>query len=58
MIEAVIWPHFWAVQILMLLLFLQYCTLREFARALGGQRMRALFLGPLPERQNVEPRQR
>jgi hypothetical protein len=58
MIESVIWPHFWAVQILMLVLFLQYCTLREFARAMGGRRMRALFLGPLPERQNGELQQR
>jgi hypothetical protein len=49
MLEAVIWPHFWAVQILMLVLFLQYCTLREFARAVGSRRMRALFLGPLPD---------
>ena len=52
MIENVVWPHFWAVQILMLVLFLQYCTLREFARALGGQRMRRLFLGPLPGPEN------
>lgn len=48
MVEAVVWPHFWLVQILLLILFLQYCTLREFSRAVGGQRMRALFLGPLP----------
>lgn len=51
MVEAVVWPHFWAVQILMLVLFLQYCTLREFSRAVGGPRMRALFLGPLPGRE-------
>lgn len=48
LVETVIWPHFWAVQILMLVLFLQYCTLREFSRAVGGKRMRAMFLGPLP----------
>lgn len=48
LVEAVVWPHFWAVQILMLVLFLQYCTLREISRAVGGRRMRALFLGPLP----------
>jgi hypothetical protein len=48
LVEAVVWPHFWAVQILMLVLFLQYCTLREISRAVGGSRMRALFLGPLP----------
>ena len=46
MIDALIWPHFWLVQILMLVLFLQYCTLRELARAKGGKWMRALFLGP------------
>ena len=52
MVEAVVWPHFWAVQILMLVLFLQYCTLREFSRAVGGPRMRALFLGPFPGWEN------
>jgi len=56
MVEAVIWPHFWAVQILMLVLFLQYCTLRELARALGGRQMRALFLGPLSGVENRDPR--
>tara|TARA_R110000823_G_scaffold171736_9_gene304171 strand:+ start:7728 stop:8240 length:513 start_codon:yes stop_codon:yes gene_type:complete len=48
LVDAVVWPHFWLVQILMLVLFLQYCTLREFSRAVGGQRMREMFLGPLP----------
>jgi hypothetical protein len=57
MLEAVIWPHFWAVQILMLVLFLQYCTLREFARAMGGRRMRALFLGPLRDLPSAGPQQ-
>jgi hypothetical protein len=47
MIEELVWPHFWAIQIWMAVLFLLYCTLRELARALGGKRMRALFLGPL-----------
>lgn len=48
LVEAVVWPHFWAVQILMLVLFLLYTTLREFSRAIGGQRVRAMLLGPLP----------
>jgi hypothetical protein len=50
MVEAVVWPHFWAVQILMLVLFLNYTTLREISRAVGGKRMRVMFLGPLPDR--------
>jgi len=49
LVDAVVWPHFWAVQILMLVLFLLYTTLREFSRAIGGQRARAMLLGPLPE---------
>lgn len=46
MIEELVWPHFWAVQVWMTVLFLLYCTLRELARFLGSNRMRALFLGP------------
>ena len=47
MLEELVWPHFWAVQLWMAVLFLLYCTLRELTRALGSKRMRALFLGPL-----------
>lgn len=47
MVDELVWPHFWMEQIWLILLFLLYCTLRELARALGGKRMRALFLGPL-----------
>jgi len=49
MVEEVVWPHFWAVQLWMSVLMLQYCTLREFARFLGSKRMRALFFGPLSQ---------
>jgi hypothetical protein len=47
-VAKVVLPHFRAVQILMLVLFLQYCTLREISRSVGRQRMRAMFLRPLP----------
>jgi len=47
MIEELVWPHFWAEQLWMTVLFLLYCTLRELTLALGSKRMRALFLGPL-----------
>ena len=49
MLQELAWPHFWAVQIWMMVLFLLYCTLRELSRALGAERMRALFLGPLEQ---------
>ena len=48
MVEEVVWPHFWMIQIWMFVLFFAYSTLRELARALGESRMRQMFFGPLP----------
>jgi hypothetical protein len=45
LIEHVVWPHFWAVQIWVLVLFLMYCSLRDLIRALGPERVRGMFLG-------------
>ena len=58
MVEELVWPHFWAVQIWMCVLFLLYCTLRELSLVLGGPRMRALFLGPLSGVDGVPMRER
>ena len=46
LIDEVIWPHFLIVQLWLLVLFLMYCTLREFVRVLGRERIRAIFFGP------------
>ena len=46
LLDEVIWPHFWIVQIWLLVLFLMYCTLRELIRVLGRERFRTIFLGP------------
>jgi hypothetical protein len=56
MLEELSWPHFWAIQIWMTVLFLLYCTLRELERTLGSKRMRALFLGPLSEAGDLRPK--
>ena len=48
MIKELVWPHFWAVQIWLFILFVLYCTLRELTRVLGPERMKAMFFGPLP----------
>jgi hypothetical protein len=53
LLEELVWPHFWAVQIWLMVLFLLYCTLRELVRAFGAARVRALFLGPV-ERSRAE----
>ena len=43
MLDKVVWPHFWAVQIWLAVLFSMYCALRELTRVLGGDRIRRLF---------------
>ncbi|MES2438080.1 MAG: hypothetical protein V4584_03390 [Verrucomicrobiota bacterium] len=46
--EEIIWPHFWAVQLWLLVLLLIYCAFRELVRALGRDRIRAIFFtGPV-----------
>jgi hypothetical protein len=44
------WPQFWAVQILLITLIFMYCVFSELARAIGKDRLKKMFLGPLPAR--------
>jgi hypothetical protein len=48
LLEKVVWPHFWFIQIWLLVLFFLYCTMRELTRVLGRERVRAMFFGPPP----------
>lgn len=48
LLAEIVWPHFWAVQILLFVLILVYCTAHELARALGKEKMLRLFFGPMP----------
>jgi len=41
-----VWPHFLAVQLLLLVLILMYCTMRELTRVIGPERMHRIFFGP------------
>jgi hypothetical protein len=50
LLAEIVWPHYWAIQILLLVLILTYCTIREIARALGGNKLWQMFFGPLPIR--------
>ena len=45
MFAETIWPHFWAVQILLLLLILLYCTIRELVRVIGRDKILQMFFG-------------
>lgn len=42
------WPHFWATQILLLVLIFNYCVFAELARVIGKEKMKRMFLGPMP----------
>jgi hypothetical protein len=48
LLQEIIWPHFWALQIVLLLLILLYVTTTEMARVLGRERLLRIFFGPLP----------
>jgi hypothetical protein len=41
--EEIVWPHFWAVQLWLLVLLLTYCAFRELVRVLGRERIFAMF---------------
>jgi len=51
LLAEIVWPHFWAIQILLVVLILMYCTMRELFRAIGGDKVRQIFFGPLQKTQ-------
>jgi hypothetical protein len=48
MLAEMVWPHFWAVEILIFVLILMYCTARELVRVIGRKKALRLFFGPTP----------
>jgi hypothetical protein len=46
MLAEMVWPHFWAIQIVLIVLIFNYCTMHELVRAIGHDKMRALLFGP------------
>jgi hypothetical protein len=48
LLAEIVWPHFWAIQIVLFVLILMYCTMHEFARVIGGDKVKRMFFGPLP----------
>lgn len=45
LLDEVVWPHFWAVQIWLAVVIFVYCALRELVRVLGRERAIAIFFG-------------
>ena len=44
----IVWPHFWAIQILLVVLILMYCSMHELVRVLGRAKVLEMFFGTPP----------
>jgi len=55
LLAEIVWPHFWAIQILLVVLILMYCTMHELVRVIGRDQVRAMFFGtPPPARRSYD----
>jgi hypothetical protein len=43
LLAQTVWPHFWGIQIVILMVVMNYCAIRELGRALGEERIVRLF---------------
>jgi hypothetical protein len=48
LLAEIVWPHYWAVQIILFILIFVYCTARELVRVIGKEKIQRLFFGPTP----------
>lgn len=47
LLASIVWPHYWAIQILLSVLILGYCVMSELVRAMGADKVKMMFFGPL-----------
>jgi hypothetical protein len=45
LLSEIVWPHFLAIQIILLVIVLNFCVIRELGRVLGEKRMARMFFG-------------
>ena len=48
LLAEIIWPHFWAIQIILFVLISMYCTVHELVRVIGREKVLRIFFGPMP----------
>jgi hypothetical protein len=48
LLAEIIWPHFWAIQIILFVLIAMYCTIHELVRVIGREKVLRIFFGPMP----------
>jgi hypothetical protein len=45
LVEEIVWPHFWLVQMWLAVLLFVYCALREMVRVIGKDKVVRMFFG-------------
>src|SRR5438874_12191277 len=48
LLAEIVWPQFWASQIILLVLIVMYCTMHELVRVIGKEKVLRIFFGPMP----------
>src|SRR6059036_3653420 len=48
LLSEIIWPHFWAIQLILFVLIAMYCTMHELVRVIGREKALRIFFGPMP----------
>jgi len=48
LLAEIVWPHFWAIQIILLVLIAAYCMVHELVRVIGREKALRIFFGPMP----------
>ena len=48
LLAEIVWPHFWGIQIILVVLIVMYCTMHELVRVIGREKVLRIFFGPLP----------
>jgi hypothetical protein len=48
LLAEIVWPHFWAIQIILFMLIVMYCMMHELVRVIGKEKVLRIFFGPMP----------
>src|SRR5881392_327752 len=48
LLSEIIWPHFWAIQIVLFVLIAMYCMVHELVRVIRREKALRIFFGPMP----------
>ncbi len=48
LLAEIVWPHFFAIQIILFVLIVMYCTMHELVRVIGKEKVLRIFFGPTP----------